>query len=95
MIFQLAGEMAGLPFVLDPIRVSSDSTHTLERAPGADGLPPPLLKKIHQLVLPYREAIARTKLIPEYQHDQRSGESFSASQGDLYLLVFAFSGERD
>jgi hypothetical protein len=57
---------------------------TLERDLRADGLPTPPLEKIRQPVLPYREAIASAKLVPEHQHDQRGRESFFASQGDLY-----------
>jgi hypothetical protein len=52
-------------------------------SPRANGLPTPPLEKICQLVLPYREAIASPKLVPEHQHDQRGRESFFASQGDL------------
>jgi len=85
-----------LPFVPEPIRASSDTTQTpWSASPRANGLPTPPLEKICQLVLPYREAIASPKLVPEHQHDQRGRESFFASQGDLYLLVFALAGERD
>src|SRR5258708_5270428 len=94
MIFRLAREM--------PVAVCSGAgsrlvklAHTLERDPWAEGLPRPALEKIRQPVLPHREAIAGAKLVPEHQHDQRGRESFFASQGDLYLLVFALAGERD
>jgi len=74
------------------VRLDSD---TLECEPRTDGLPTPPLKKIRQLVRPYREAIASAKLVPEHQHDQRGRERFFASQGDLHLVVLALAGERD
>ncbi len=95
MIFQLAGEMPVAACSGAHLRFVGLGSDALPLEPRTDGLPTPSLKKIRQPVLPYCEAIASAKLLPEHQHDQRGRESFFASQGDLYLLVLALAGERD